>query len=213
MRMLLVRHYKTIGNVEAEIIGWEESPPADGWQADLYQIHKILDKANIRFHHVYTSDLQRARKTGQFYADALSVPSILHDPALNEINYGRLSKKNKRWVEKHYPRHKKDPGYVYPDGESFLQMQARSSRFVESLARKHPNKTYLVVAHAGVIRGLIAHFLKLDYKENLRRNITHRYVGDFRLENGRCISYNELGNKSGFVEEDVIKFPWHHKKR
>ena len=213
MRMLLVRHYKTIGNVKAEIIGWGESPPADGWQADLYQVYKILDQAGIKFSHVYTSNLQRARQTGQYYADVLPVPSILHNSALNEIDYGRLSTKNKRWVEKHYPKHKKDSGYVYPGGESFLQMQTRSSSFVEDLARKHPKRVCLIVAHAGVIRGMVAHFFKLDYNDNLRRKITHRYVGDFRLENGRCVSYNELGNKSGFIEEGVIKLPWNHQRR
>ena len=134
---------------------------------------------------------------------------ISHDtPALNEVNYGKLYKKKKQWVAEHYPQHKKDPDFVYPEGESFRQMQERSVRYLSTLAVTHPQNTVLIVVHAGVIRGLVSHFLGLKYADNLKQKISHRYVGDFLFEGNTCRRYDELGKPSGFVREAVIEIPF-----
>ena len=105
--------------------------------------------------------------------------------SLSPSNLGKspsVSKKSKAWVEKHVPQHKRDPQFIYPEGESFAQMQQRSVAFIDDLARQYGGETVLLVAHAGVIRGLVCHYLKLDYATNLRRKITHRYIGDFSFQ-------------------------------
>ena len=213
MRLLVVRHYKTEGNVCREIIGWDESPPADGWQADLEHVEKLLQKSDIHFHRIYTSDLRRARNTGLFYAQGLKIDDIRHHSALNEINYGTLNKKKKHWVEKHLPGHKTDPDLVYPKGESFSQMQQRSTDFIEALARAHSGRTFLIVVHAGIIRGLISYFLGLNYARNLKRRITHRYVGDFNFSGNACVGYDELGTRSGFVSAREVTLPWRPRRK
>jgi broad specificity phosphatase PhoE len=134
---------------------------------------------------------------------------LIHDtPALNEVNYGKLYKKKKKWVAEHYPRHKKDPDLVYPKGESFRQMQQRSVSYISSLAKTHPQQTVLVVVHAGVIRGLVSHFLGLNYADNLSHRISHRYIGDFVFDEESCVRYDELGKLSGFVRDGVIETPF-----
>ena len=169
----------------------------------------ILNERDIQFSTVYTSYLERARQTGMFYARKRGIPLVHDTQALNEVNYGALYRKSKSWVEKTIPQHKKDPDFVYPDGESFSQMQARSVEFLESLTAKHQGETILVVVHAGVIRGFISHFLKLPYMENLKRKITHRYIGNFLFEGDQCIRYDELSSSlSGFVKDGVISVPF-----
>jgi alpha-ribazole phosphatase len=208
MRMILVRHYKTIGDAANEIIGWTDSPPADGWQADMAFVIWRLNKANVTFDSACTSRLERARKTGEFYAHTLSIQHQWSCGALNEINYGKMSKKNKQWVEQHVPWHKTDHARVYPGGESFLHMQRRSVSYIEWLGRKHRRANILVVAHAGVIRALVCHFLQLNYAANLKRKLGHRYIGDFTIENGRCLQYPERGIPSGFLSGQIINNPW-----
>lgn len=207
MRVILVRHYKTTGNLSQEIVGWTESPPAEGWQVDMQRVLQYLAEAQLTFHKVYTSDLKRAYETGAFYAQSLGIHGQAQAADLREINYGVVSKKSKAWVEKNLSKHKKDPDFVYPDGESFAQMQQRSVAFVDQLALRYPQKTLLVVAHAGVIRGLVSHFLQLDYAANLRRKITHCYIGDFHFDGRDCIKYDELGTPSGFVKSGLISPP------
>ncbi len=208
MRAIVVRHYKTLINESGLIMGWGDAPPVKGWEADMVYVNSVLVERDIPFSVVYTSYLQRARRTGMFYAKKRGIHLVRDTQALNEINYGKFYKTSKSWVETNIPQHKKDPDFVYPEGESFSQMQQRSVEFFKLLTHKHSGKTILVVVHAGVIRGLISYFLGLPYAENLKRKITHRYIGDFCFEGGECVGYDELGTRSGFVTEGAISIPW-----
>ena len=207
MRAIVVRHYKTTSNESQQILGWGDAPPAESWQDDLNRVEQILLGSGITINHIYTSTLPRAINTGKFYADSYGIQDINSSPALREINYGNLYNKSKKWVERKIPEHKNDPEFIYPDGESFSQMQARSVAFVEYLARQHPDETLLIVVHAGVIRGLICHFLELDYASNLKRHMGHQYIGDFTFQGENCIRYDELGKPSEFVREGIVDVP------
>lgn len=207
MRAIVVRHYKTTSNESEQILGWGDAPPAASWQDDLNKVGEILMSSQVTIHQIYTSTLPRAINTGKFYADNYGIGDIYSSPAIREINYGKLYNKKKKWAEKHIPQHKVDPDFVYPDGESFSEMQKRSVSFIDSLAQDHPDETLLIVVHAGVIRGLICHYLELDYASNLKRHMGHQYIGDFTLEGDNCVRYDELGKPSEFVREDVIKIP------
>ena len=208
MRAIITRHYKTLNNVSEQILGWGDSPRDKSWRADVDFVNERLRKEGVTFDAVYSSDLERSRQTAMYHARLLGL-KIIHDtPALNEVNYGKLYKKKKKWVAEHYPQHKKDPDFVYPGGESFHQMQQRSVDYLASLAKSRPQQTVLIVVHAGVIRGLVSHFLGLNYADHLKHKISHRYIGDFLFDGENCVRYDELGRASGFVREGVIKIPF-----
>ena len=208
MRAIITRHYKTIINASDQILGWGDSPRDKGWRADVEFVGEQLQDHGINFDAVYSSDLERSRQTAMFHARRLGI-LLIHDTlALNEVNYGKLYKKKKKWVAEHYPRHKKDPDLVYPEGESFRQMQQRSVSYLSALAQSHPQLTVLFVVHAGVIRGLVSHFLGLNYADNLKHKISHRYIGDFLFDGNACVRYDELGKASGFVREGIIEIPF-----
>ena len=208
MRAIITRHYKTLNNVSEQILGWGDSPRDKSWRADVDFVNERLQKEGVSFDAVYSSDLERSRQTAMYHARLLGL-KIIHDtPALNEVNYGKLYKKKKKWVAEHYPLHKIDPDFVYPKGESFRQMQQRSVNCLLSMAKRYSRQTVLIVAHAGVIRGLVSHFLGLDYAGNLKRKISHRYIGDFLFDGDRCVRYDELGKPSGFISEGVIEAPF-----
>ena len=207
MRAIIARHYKTKDNALDNILGWKDSPRGKGWKSDFEFVSTQLRDSNIRFDAVYSSDLERARQTAMFHASYFDIQTIRTKQALNEVNYGILYKKKKKWVASHYPEYKNDPDFAFPGGESFRQMQKRSVNCILSLAKKRPGQNILIVAHAGVIRGLISHFLDLDYAENLKRRISHRYLGDLTFDGESCVRYHELGKLSGFVKDEVIEVP------
>ena len=207
MRAIVTRHYKTIINAAEQILGWGDSPPNHDWEEDLRFVDQRLHKHGVQFDAVYSSNLERSRQTAMFHARLHGIRLIYDSPALNEVNYGDLYKKKKKWVAEHYPQHKTDPEFVYPNGESFREMQQRSVSFFSSLASIHAEDTILLVVHAGVIRGLICDFLDLDYAANLKRKISHRYIGEFLFDGETCVRYNECGTPSGFIKEGVIKVP------
>tara|TARA_B100001964_G_C14258318_1_gene613696 strand:+ start:5939 stop:6571 length:633 start_codon:yes stop_codon:yes gene_type:complete len=208
MRLVLTRHYKTIINASEQILGWHDSPRDKGWEADVAFVADQLKENQIIFDAVYSSDLKRSRETAKFHAKHLGIDVVHSNAALNEVDYGRLYKKKKNWVVEHYPQYKTDPEFVYPDGESFSQMQRRSVKYISKLAKKFPMQTILIVVHAGVIRGLVSHFLELNYTKNLKRKISHRYVGDMLFINESCVRYDELGKPSGFVRSGGIEIPF-----
>ncbi|MBQ76323.1 MAG: hypothetical protein CMQ20_15050 [Gammaproteobacteria bacterium] len=208
MRLIITRHYKTIINASEQILGWHDSPRHKGWEADVDFVVDQLQENQIIFDAVYSSDLKRSRETAKFHAQQLGIDVSHSNAALNEVDYGQLYKKKKKWVAEHYPQYKTDPDFVYPDGESFSQMQQRSVNYVCSLAVKFPERTILIVVHAGVVRGLVSHFLKLNYADNLKRKISHRYVGDMLFTGESCVRYDELGKPSGFVRSGGVEIPF-----
>ena len=208
MRAILIRHYKTLINASDQIMGWGDAPRANDWEPDLAYVDGVLTSQQINYTAVYTSDLERSRQTGMYFAKRKGI-NILHDHAeLNEINYGVLYKKSKKWVKNNIPQYKTDADYVFEQGESFRQMQQRSVDFFLSLRQKHEDSTILIVAHAGVIRGLICHFLHIDYQNNLSQKITHRYIGEFEFKENNCIRYKEHGKASGFIENNIVAVPF-----
>jgi broad specificity phosphatase PhoE len=209
MRVLVVRHYKTLGNANNQILGWGDSPRVKEWAEDLEAVDARLRAAEVSIDAIYSSFLERSRQTAMFYARKRGILVVNDSSALNEVNYGALYGKDKIWVKEQFPEHKKNPDFVYPAGESFRQMQTRSLAYILGLERKHREDCLLVVVHAGVIRGLVCGLLGIDYAANLKRRIGHRYIGDFSIRNGVCRAYDELGEPSGFVNKGVIELPFH----
>ncbi len=207
MRVIFIRHYQTQSNADGRIIGWLDSPPCTDWKDDIDFIDSRLREQRICFDAIYSSDLLRARETAKVYAQSFGVAETIGKADLKEVNYGKLQTKTKTWAYEHYPGHKKNPDLVYPDGESFRQMQQRGVRCLSSLVSSHSSDTILVVTHAGLIRGIVSHFLGLEYGPNLQHQVPFRYIGDFLFEGESCVRYSELGQPSGFVQNGVIEIP------
>jgi len=208
MRVILIRHYKTQFNVSGQIIGWGDSPQAENWLDDVVYVEEELRHHAVQPEAIYSSALGRARQTADYFADKLGLDEVCSAPQLNEVNYGSLCQRSKKWVAENYPEHKNCPDFVYPDGESFRQMQARSVGYVQSLAERLKGQTVLCVAHAGIIRGLVSHFLDLDYTAQLKRQVSHRYIGVLQFDGIECTAYDEWGVPSGFVCDGEIQLPY-----
>ena len=115
-----------------------------------------------------------------------------------------LTNKSKKWAEKKFPKHKTDAKFIYPKGESFSQMQKRSVGYIDKQISKNDWKCGLVVVHAGVIRGLICHYLNLPYSENLKRKMGHRYIGVMDFSKKGHVKYDEIGEYSDFVTDGIV---------
>lgn len=207
MRLIVVRHYKTLNNARRRILGWTDSPPVPGWESNLAELDHILRAHVPRFDCLYSSSLTRARETARWFARQRPDVPVRERAELNEVDYGELAGFSKAWVETQCPRYKRDPGYVFPHGESFESMRERSIGCLIDLEREHAEQTLLVVVHAGIIRGLITHFLGLPLLGNLNQKISHRYIGDFSIHDHRCTRYDEIGEPSGFVRDGTLDIP------
>ena len=208
MKLVIVRHYKTKSNAQELIMGWSDAPPEDDFAEDLYYVEDLLLLSRFEFDAIWSSKLERAIRTAKFFAKLNKIPNHYDSDELNEIDYGVLTNKRKKWAEKHFPKYKKDPDFVYPKGESFRQMQSRCVNFIDKHKDKEQDNTVLLVVHAGVIRALVCHYLQLPYADNLKRRIGHRYIGVLELNAAGAVTYNEIGEYSDFVTENILDIPF-----
>lgn len=208
MRLILIRHYKTEFNVSGKVMGWGDSPRAKEWLEDSSAVEQVLRSHGIVPDLIVSSALERSRNTAEYFAGQLQVARLETALELNEINYGSLYGKCKKSVSARYPRHKKDADFVYPDGESFNQVQARAVAYTRQLVLSMVGQTVLCVVHAGVIRALLSYFLELDFTAQLKRKVSHRYTGVLTFQGDSCVGYDEWGQPSGFVEAGVVGLPY-----
>jgi len=188
----LLRHGKTEHNHKAMTMGARiDTPLTETGLANADILAKKL--TGISFDHVYSSDLGRAFITAHVIVEKLKIESKLsRAKELREIDYGTFTYRFKEEIKNECPQFTTDPDFVFPDGESPRQMQKRAVHFIQKLEREHPNKTLLIVTHAGVIRALKCHFNGWNYQEHLRMNISHEYIGKFVIDDGKLISYEKI---------------------
>ena len=106
---------------------------------------------------IYASPLERARETAAPIARALKLRPQT-DQGLLECDFGqwtgkRLSalRKKPQWrAVQHSPS-----TFRFPEGESFAEMQLRMWSTIERLAKKHRNRTIVVVSHADPIKAAV----------------------------------------------------------
>lgn len=156
-RIIAVRHGETAWNVAARIQGQLDVGLNDTGRWQARRVGEALASEDIAT--VYTSDLGRARETAHPIGAAARVP-VIPEPGLRERCFGLFEGKTFAEIEETWPDHahhwrKRIPEWEPPEGgESLLQLRARVTRTVETLAARHPGQQIVVVAHGGVLDAL-----------------------------------------------------------
>jgi alpha-ribazole phosphatase len=130
---------------------------------------------------VYASPLQRCSKLARF----LFNDNFTTDDRLKELNFGEWEMKRwndigpdalQAWMD----------NYVYervPGGESYEDLQKRSVEiFNEVIAR---GKDAVLVAHSGVIRGLLAHVTNTPLEKSFELRVEYGRMAHLEVTNGK----------------------------
>jgi probable phosphoglycerate mutase len=107
---------------------------------------------------VYASPLERTRETAAFIAKRRDL-RVTPERGLLECDFGdwtggalKTLRKAPEWrAVQQYPS-----GFRFPNGESFVEMQARVVSTLERLRRSHPGGTVVAVSHADPIKAATA---------------------------------------------------------
>jgi probable phosphoglycerate mutase len=107
---------------------------------------------------VYASPLERTRETAAFIARATEV-KVAVERGLLECDFGdwtggelKALRKEPEWhAVQRFPS-----GFRFPNGESFVEMQARIVGTLDRLRRKHAGATVVAVSHADPIKAAAA---------------------------------------------------------
>jgi alpha-ribazole phosphatase len=121
--------------------------------------------APVKLAALYTSDLTRARRTGEIIgAPHGLVPTVV--PALREMAMGRWEGLTAAAIQRDEPAKFAEwmanvGEFPFPDGESVPDLEARAWPAFEALARAHAGQAIAIVAHGGTNRALLCRALGL----------------------------------------------------
>ncbi|ODU00707.1 MAG: histidine phosphatase [Pseudonocardia sp. SCN 72-86] len=165
-RVVLLRHGQTDHNVEGRMQGHIDSTLT---AAGLEQAREAAPQlARFRPTRLISSDLSRAARTADEVA-AVTGLTVEHDRRLRETDLGDWGGQSIVEIEQTTPgaidAWRSDPSWRPPAGETRVEVVARSVPLVEELdaeyAESDADVTVLLVAHSGVIAGMVSGLLDL----------------------------------------------------
>ena len=114
---------------------------------------------------VYCSPLKRARKTAELVDGHIGLGEIVIEDGLREIDFGRweglsfaeIAMRDTELVNRWAVW---SPDFAFPEGEAVSDFLARTQEMADRLAALD-QETILVIAHGGVVRAMLCHYLRL----------------------------------------------------
>ncbi|GAA5118822.1 histidine phosphatase family protein [Pseudonocardia adelaidensis] len=165
-RLVLMRHGQTDYNVNGRMQGHLDSMLTEtGVEQASAAAPEI---ARLTPDRLISSDLRRAVDTADLVAAACGRPVKL-DARLRETHLGEWQGRTVAEIEDGWPgaiaAWRSDPGWAPPGGESRIEVVRRSLPVVEELDDEYgssgPETTVVLVAHGGLIAGLVCGLLAL----------------------------------------------------
>src|SRR2546426_267852 len=156
LEVYLARHGETEWSVSGQHTGVTDIPLTRRGEAKAAALGRTL--AGITFDAVYSSPMQRARRTAELAGfDDPQVTSLLQ-----EVDYGQYEGLTSQQI------HELDPDWeVYkdgcPDGESPAQIYARAQAFIQLVAR-HGDARGISFAHGHILRAVAVAWIDADLR-------------------------------------------------
>lgn len=167
-RLVLLRHGQTDFNAAGRMQGHLDSVLTESGLAQATRV--APDIARMAPDRLVTSDLRRAADTADVLGAACGLP-VKVDVRLRETHLGQWQGLSVVDVEAGWPGAisvwRSDPGWAPPGGESRIEVVDRARPVVDELdaefgaADGPPTATAVLVAHGGMIAGLISGLLEL----------------------------------------------------
>lgn len=140
-------------------------------RADAALAARRLARERVRL--VYSSDQRRARETAAILRRALRLPPVRVSKALREFDFGAMTGRPAREVERLCPAWKRDPDFRFPRGESYRLLQRRALAWLARLERRRPAPVVAVVTHGAWLRTLLAALAGVPLEDCLRGRVPH----------------------------------------
>jgi broad specificity phosphatase PhoE len=166
-RVILLRHGQTDYNVDGRMQGHLDSHLTPTGHEQAAVAAPVL--AKLAPDRLISSDLRRAVDTAELVGAACGLP-VKFDPRLRETHLGRWQGYTVAEIDREYPgaiaTWRSDPGWAPPAGESRIAVVARARPVVDELDAELADsddrlETVLLVAHGGVIAGLVTGLMDL----------------------------------------------------
>lgn len=157
-RFILVRHAESEANARRVFAGQTDSPLTPVGRRQAATVAAALAREPLA--RVISSDLSRARATAEAIAKKHRL-SVEVTPALREWDVGELVSLDREAAAARFGDVSRffRPGSRTPGGESFEEVVARVTRFLEELTPQALGNAVCLVAHGMTNRIIAAHYL------------------------------------------------------
>lgn len=191
LRVYLMRHGETLGNVDQVLLGRGDSPFTDRGRQQPILVARHLRGRDLTC--IYTSPMERTLRTAELVRKSLDarIP-IVEEMAIAEIDAGDFTGLSFEQVKRRLPADAILGEFRYPEGESWEEVQRRSVAFLSELERRHEEGSVLLVTHAGVIASLVAKYFDEPIERYIRTRFGHDYLGLLVLEDREVIGYEKV---------------------
>ncbi len=178
--LVLIRHGQSEWNLLNLFTGWKDPDLTEKGVAEARAAGKMLKTRGFTFDVAYTSTLIRAEHTLSLMLEELGQTGLetVHDPALNERDYGELTGLNKddarkKWGEEQVLLWRRSYDVPPPGGESLKDTLARALPYYLKMILPDVlrGKRVLVPAHGNSLRALIMAIEGLSPEEILKREL------------------------------------------
>ena len=189
MRLLLIRHGESVGNVEGRYQGHTDYPLTERGRDQARRLARRL--ADVPLAAVYTSTLARAAQTAAAIAEPHGLP-VADLPDVREYDVGpAISGLTWREVRERHPevwaafRERSGPYPALPGEEGREAFRARVCAALWALEAPHPDGVVAVVTHGGPIAVFCLAVLGLPYRRPLPFQLDNASLTAVEVRGGR----------------------------
>jgi broad specificity phosphatase PhoE len=159
MRLILVRHAKTLNN-EKNIIQIDDAPLSTQGEEEAKAVSERLKNEKIDI--AYSSPYLRCKQTATEILNLHPHVPLTSISELREREHGIYCGRPKKELVAARAAEQKEFGtWKAPDGESDIDLRTRTKHFLNQLSEKHSSETILIVSHGSTIVHLLLHIKNL----------------------------------------------------
>ena len=178
-KIYFTRHGESLWNIENKICGATDIELTERGHEQAIElaehVKNLIDAGEIHIDEIVASPLKRAYATAQHIADVTGIP-LRADERLREQNFGKYEGTARNGEV--FKLDKRNFVNSYDGGESMLRLAQRIYNILDEL--KEDDKTYLLVAHNGIVRSVNSYF----------NDMSNEAYGDFGIKNCELVEYD-----------------------
>ena len=203
--LLLARHGQSLSNAVRRFQGVQDVALSELGARQAEALGRAVRRRPIAA--VYTSPLERARRTAEIAAEGLGVPLTAVDD-LRELSLGEWEGRTVQEIRSlpgdPYEQWVRDPVACPPPGaEPLPAVQARVVGAIGAIAAAHPDgEQVLVVCHGGVISAYLAHCLGLPLSSIWRLTLSNGSITEVAPPSVRSV--NSTRHLSGLAPDGPL---------
>ncbi len=191
MRLILVRHVETEGNIKRIMNGQSPGRLSRNGRMQVSGLGRKL--RNERIDVIYSSDLRRSVHTTRAISKFHDVP-VRYLKVLREINPGVYEGMSYDLFLSHMRARKIRSSFRPKGGESYNDVKRRLRKFTAMLGSRCRDKTVLVSTHGMVLKCLLSIYLKIPLED----------VMGLHIRNAGYLILDVKGPKAKTVKDELI---------